>query len=329
MHQPQCQNGTNLLLQGGYPLRLWKILCGEGRASSKCVSLYLGWRWGWGSFISSTECLPLPRIEVGEGLICIVRVSPSTLGGGGGLAHLHRQSVSLYLGWRWGRGSFASFTMSLPLPGMEVGERLICNVRMSPPTLGGGGGGAHLHCQSVSLYLGWRWGRGSFASFTISLPYLHPRWRGGAHLHHQSVSLYVGWRWGWGSFTSSTEYLPLPWGRSSFASSECLLYLGGRGSFASSESLPLPWMEVGEGLVCIVRMSPDILGGGEGGAHLHHSQCHSLYLGWRWGRGSFASSECLPLPWGEGLVCIVRVSLYLGWRWGRGSFCIVRVSPST
>ena len=56
-----------------------------------------------------------------EGLICIIHnVTPSTLGGGGGGAHLHRQSVSLYLG---GRGSFASSE--------------------SPSTLGGGGGGAH------------------------------------------------------------------------------------------------------------------------------------------------------------------------------------------
>ena len=87
------------------------------------------------------QSLPLPWVEVGEELVCIVRVSPSTLGGG---AHLHRQGVSFYLGWRWGRGSFASFTTSLPLPGMEVGERLICNVRMSPSTMGGGG--AHMHC---------------------------------------------------------------------------------------------------------------------------------------------------------------------------------------
>ena len=102
-------------------------------------------------------------MEVGEGLICIYHsVSPSTLNGGGGGAHLHLpqcvslylewrwgrvhlhlpQCVSLYLEWRWGRVSFASFTMSLPLPGKEVGERLIHIVRVSPSTLGGGGGGA-------------------------------------------------------------------------------------------------------------------------------------------------------------------------------------------
>ena len=188
----------------------------------QCVSLYLGWRWGWGSFISSTECLPLPRIEVGEGLICIVRVSPSTLGGGGGLAHLHRQSVSLYLGWRWGRGSLA-LSECLPLPGwrcwrgsfasseclpiswVEVGEGLICILHnVTPSAWDGGGGEAHLQCQNVSIYLGWRWGRGSFAL---------------------------------------------------------------------SECLPLPWLEVGEGLICILHnFSP-----------LPPSQVE--------GRGSFASPE--------------------------------------
>ena len=98
----------------------------------------------------------------------------------------------LTMWWRWGRGSFASFTMLLPLPGMEVGEGLIYIIRVSPSTLNGDGGGAHLNSQCHSLYIWWRWG--------------------GAHLHHpQSVSLYVGWRWGTGSFTSSTECLHLPW----------------------------------------------------------------------------------------------------------------------
>ena len=56
-----------------------------------------------------------------QGLICILHnVTPSTWDGGRGGAHLHRQSVSLYIGWMYGRGSFDSFTMSLPLPGMEV-----------------------------------------------------------------------------------------------------------------------------------------------------------------------------------------------------------------
>ena len=49
--------------------------------------------------------LPLPRVEVGEGLICTDHI--------------------VSLGLRWGRGSFASLTVRLPLP---------C----------GGGGGAHL-----------------------------------------------------------------------------------------------------------------------------------------------------------------------------------------
>ena len=94
--------------------------------------------------------------EVGEGLICIVRVSPSTLVGGVGGARLHRQSVSLYLGWRWGRGSFAS-SECLPISWVEVGEGLTCIVGVPPSTLGRGGGEAHLHpSQCHSLYLGWR-----------------------------------------------------------------------------------------------------------------------------------------------------------------------------
>ena len=101
---------------------------------------------------------------------------------------------------------------------------------------------------------------------------------GGAHLHHpQCVSLYFGWMWGWGSFASS-------------------LYFGwGWGSFASSTvCLPLLWVEVGVGLICIIHsVSPSTLGGGE--AHLHHPHCASLYLGESGGRGSFASSTvCLP-----------------------------------
>ena len=144
----------------------------------QCVSLYLEWRWGRGSFVSSTVCLPLPWVEVGEGRICIIHsvcpstlseggggahliciihsVSPSTLSRGGGGAHLyHPQCVSLYLGWRWGRGSFVSSTVCLPLPWVEVGEGLICIIHsVSPSTLSGGGGGALLyHPQCVSLYL--------------------------------------------------------------------------------------------------------------------------------------------------------------------------------
>ena len=112
-------------------------------------------------------------MEVGEGLICIYHsVSPSTLSGGGGVAHLHLpQCVSLYLEWRWGRGSFAFTTVCLPLPRMEVGEGLICIYHsVYPSTLNGGGGGAHLHLpQCVSLYLEWRWGRVSFAFITVCL----------------------------------------------------------------------------------------------------------------------------------------------------------------
>ena len=141
---------------------------------------------------------------------------PSILGGGGGGAHLHHpQSVSLYLGWWWGRGSSASSTECVPLSWVVVGEGLICIIhRVCLSILGGDGGGAHLHHpQGVSLYLGWWWGRGSFAS--------------------------------------------------------------------STECVPLSWVVVGEGLICIIhRMCPSVLGGGGGGAHLHHPQGVSLYLGW-------------------------------------------------
>ena len=45
----------------------------------QCVSLYLEWYWGRGS-LTSSGCLPLHWVEVGEGLINIIhRVSPSTL----------------------------------------------------------------------------------------------------------------------------------------------------------------------------------------------------------------------------------------------------------
>ena len=83
----------------------------------QCVSFYLEWRWGRGSFAFTTVCLPLPRVEVGEGLICIYHSVSPTLSGGGGVAPLHLpQCVSLYLEWRWERGSFAFTTVCLPLP---------------------------------------------------------------------------------------------------------------------------------------------------------------------------------------------------------------------
>ena len=311
---------------------------GEGGAHLYHPSLYLVWRWGRGSFVSSTVCLLLPWVKVGEGLICIIHsASPSTLCEGGGGANLyHPLCVSLYLVWRRGRGSFVSSTVRLPLPCVKVGEGLICIIHSvspstlgegGPSTLGEGGGGAHLyHPQCVSLYLVWRWGRGSFVSSTVRLPLpcvkvgelficiIHSvspstlgEGGGGANLYHpQCVSLYLGWRWGRGSFVSSTVCLPLP----------CL--------------------KVGEGLVCIIHsMSPSTLGEGGGGAHLYHPQCISLYLGWRWGRGSFVSSTvCLPLPCvkvGEGLFCINHsVSPSTCVKVGEGLFCIIHsVSPST
>ena len=142
----------------------------------------------------------------------------------------------------------------------------------------------------------------------------------GAHLHHpQNVSLCLGWWWGRGSLASSTECVPL-----SILGGGPLSILGGG---------PLSWVVVGEGLICIIhRMCPSILGGGGGGARLHHPQSMSLSLSW--------------VEVGEGLTCIIHrmcpsilggggggahlhhlqsMSLYLGW-W---LICIINsVSPS-
>ena len=128
-------------------------------ASSTVCSLYLGWKWGRGSFASSTVC-------------------------------------SLYLEWKWGRGSFASSPL---------------------PSLGGGGGGVPLHqpqcapstlpwvevregliyiIQSVSLYLGWRWGRGSFVSSTVCSLYLGCSVKSGAvhwSIYAKVLCVYVHW----------------------------------------------------------------------------------------------------------------------------------------
>ena len=254
------------------------------------VSLSLSWVVVvvGGSFASSTGCVPLSWVVVGEGLICIIhRMCPSILGVGGGGAHLHHpqsvslslfwvvvregghlhhpQGVSLYLGWWWRRGSSASSTECVHLSilgGGEGGWAFASSTGCVPLSWVVVGGGAHLHHpQGVSLYLGWWWGRGSLASSTecVSLSILGGG-GGGAHLHHpQGVSLYLGWWWGRGSLASSTE------------------------------CVPLSWVEVGEGLTCIIhRVCPSILGGGGGGAHSHHPRNVSLYLGWRWGRGSFA-----------------------------------------
>ena len=123
-------------------------------------------------------------VEVLEGFICISHSAVILCGDGRSFVvrdDYHPQCVCLYLEWRWERGSFASFAMSLPLfafttvcllSRMEVGEGLICIYHsVSPSTLNGGGGGSHLHLpQCVSLYLEWRWGRGSFAFTTVCLP---------------------------------------------------------------------------------------------------------------------------------------------------------------
>ena len=200
------------------------ILGGSGGGAHlhhpQSVSFYLGWWWGRGSFASSTECVPLSWVEMGEGLICIIhRMCPSILGGGGGGAHLHHpQSVSFCLSW------------------VVVGEGLICIIHRVCPSVLGGGGGAHLHHpQSVSLSLSW-----------VVV------WEGlTCIIHRVCPSLYFEWWWGRGSFASSTV---------------CIL---------------LSWVEVGEGLIGIIhRICPSILGGGGGGAHLHHPQNVSLHLGW-------------------------------------------------
>ena len=220
------------------------LICISHSISSLCTSTFgvrhpfhhltMWWMYWRGSFASATVWLSFVAMEdhLWWGMTIIHSVFASTLNGGGRGAHLHpSQCHSLYLGWRWGRGSFAFTTVCLLLPWMEVGEGLICIYHsVSPSTLNGGGGGAHLHLpQCVCLYLEWRWGRGSFAFTTVCL---------------------------------------------------------------------LPRMEVGEGLICIYHgMSPSTLSGDGGVAHLHLPQCVSLYLEWRWGRGSAFTTVCLLLPW--------------------------------
>ena len=164
----------------------------------QCVSFYLEWRWGRVSFAFTTVCLLLLWIEVEEGLICIYHsVSPSTLNGGGG-----KGLICIYQSVPWmevGEGLICIYhTVCLPLPWVEVGEGLICIYHsVSPSTLNVGGGGSHLHLpQCVSLYLEWRWGRGSFAFTNHSVsPSTLNGGGGGSHLHpSQCHSLYLGWR---------------------------------------------------------------------------------------------------------------------------------------
>ena len=298
----------------------------------QCVSLYLGWRRGWGSFALSTVCL-LDGDR--EGLICIIHsVLPLHLGWRWGRGSFASSTVcSLYLGGRWGRSSFVSFTECLPLPLVEVGEGLICITHSVPPsTFGGGGGGAHPHHPPSTLGGG---GGGAHLHHPQYAPFTLGGGGGGAHLYHsQSVSLYLWWRWGRGSFVSPTVCLLLPLvevGEGLI----CIIHSGlplplvevGEGLICIIHSgLPLPWVEVGEGLICIIHSVPPSTFGGGGGAHLCHPRSVSFYLWWRWGRGSFVSSTvCLPLPLvevGEGLICIIHSGL------GGGSFASF-MSPST
>ena len=126
--------------------------------------------------------------------------------------------------------------------------------------------------------------------------------------------------------------LGIRWGQAHLHQSQCVFL--GQGEGLIRIILPLPWVEVGEGLICIIHsLSSTTLSGGGGGAHLHHPECVSLYLGWRWGRGSFASpTVCLPLPWvevGEGLICIIQ-SVSPSTLGGAGLICISHnVSSST
>ena len=177
----------------------------------QCLSLYLGCRWGRGSSALSIICLQYVSLY----LVCM-------WGRGSSASSI----VSLpHLGYRWGRGSSALSTICLSLPGVSVGEGLICIIHsVSPSILCGGGGGARLHP-----------------------PY--------------SVNLTcIGWRWGRGTFALSTMCLPLPWvevGDTCIIHSVCTSTMvgdEGRSSIASSiVCLPLPWVEVGEGLICIVH----------------------------------------------------------------------------
>ena len=160
MHQPQCKNGTHLLLQGGYPLWLGKssfasfTVClplGGGGAHlyhPQCIFLCLEWRWG--SFASAT---------------C------HSLVDGGGRLH-HAQCVFLYGGAiciihsvtppAWVKiGDIYNIHHSVSHSDGSGGGAPLHHPRYFSFFLGGGGGGAHLHHPyCVSLYM---WGRGSFA----------------------------------------------------------------------------------------------------------------------------------------------------------------------
>ena len=136
--------------------------------------------------------------------------------------------------------------------------------------------------------------------------------------HH----LTMWWRWGRGSFALTTVCLLLPW----VEIGEGLIYiihrvspstLGGGGDRTNlnhtqcysicvkGEGLicilynvtPSTWDRgVGEGLICIVRVSSSTLVGGGGGAHLHPSQflCPTSIPGG--GEGLICIVGCLPLP---------------------------------
>ena len=89
--------------------------------------------------------------------------------------------------------------------------------------------------------------------------------------------------------------------------------------FASSTvCLPLPWMEVGEGLTCIFRIvSLSTVGGSGGGSYFHHPQCVSLYLGYRWGDGhlDYLLGDCWRSKW---LICIMHIRSPSTGHWGGG-----------
>ena len=147
-----------------------------------------------------------------------------------------------------------------------------------------GGGGAHLH-PVCHFLLGW--GRGSFASSTVSLFVL--RWGRSSLASSASLSTWVGE------------------GLICIVHSVSLSIWVGEGLICIVVFLPLPWVEVG--LICIIHNVTPF-----GWTtfqikfllfclylHCHCPQCVSLYFEWRKGRVSFTSSSVSHrLSGGEG-----------------------------